>query len=483
MIPVVYIFAYFLAALALALVFPAIVAIGLGEGTVGLDFLISAALWIFVAGAMMLSLRGRERRLRPAQRYLLALMVWLLLPVVAAVPLMLTVDGLTFLDAYFEAVSGLTTTGATVLPPPEALPRGVVLWLAMIQWFGGATTLLIIVLALAPSGVGGLPEAHSRLIEHGGLPEKRRLALVFRDIFPIYLGATAVTFLLLAATDLRAFEALCLAFASVSTGGFSPRSADISEYVPTFGIFVMMLAMLYGATNVLWHRDLLQLRRSRALSHRESFWTIGLCVGLGLAAGYAYFRAAGRGVGPAMLDGLFTATSLITTTGFEIRNASFEIFPIPLLAILLAVGAASFSTAGGIKMFRIGSMLVQGNRELNRLVYPHGIRPSNLGGQPYNMQVMKAIWSGFLAFVLATVGLSLLLASEAIPYEGAVLAALSAMSNVGPVYASDWSIAAEWPAYAAMQPLARIGLCMGMILGRLEVIAVLGLFVYIVRRG
>jgi len=483
MIPVVYIFAYFLAALALALLFPAIVAIGLGEGAVGLDFLISAALWIFVAGAMMLSLRGRERRLRPAQRYLLALMVWALLPVVAAVPLLLTVDGLTFLDAYFEAVSGLTTSGSTVLPPPEELPRGVVLWLAMMHWFGGATTLLIIVLALAPSGVGGLPEAHSRLIEHGGLPEKRRLALVFRDIFPIYLGATAITFLLLAATDLRAFEALCLAFSAVSTGGFSPRSTDISEFVPTFGIFVLILAMLYGATNVLWHRDLLQLRRSRTLSHRESYWTIGVCLGLGLVAGYAFFRAAGQGAGLALRDGIFTVTSLVTTSGFEIRHAGFEIMPIPVVAILLAVGGASFSTGGGIKMFRIGSMLVQGYRELNRLVYPHGIRPSKLGGQPYDMQVMKAIWSGFLAFVLAALSLSLLLAGEGIPYEGAVLAALSAMSNAGPVYASDWSAAAGWPGYIDMDPIARIGLCLGMILGRLEVLAVLGLFVYVARRG
>jgi trk system potassium uptake protein TrkH len=483
MIPVVYIFAYFLAGLAVALLFPAIVAIGLGERAIGLDFLVSAALWIFVAGAMMLSLRGRERRLRPAERYLLALLVWLVLPAVATIPLLLAIDGLSFVDAYFEAVSGLTTTGATVLPPPDELPRGIVLWLAMMQWFGGAATLLIVVLALAPLGVGGLPEAHSRLIEHGGLPEKRRLILVFRDIFPIYLGATAVTFLLLASTDLRAFESLCLAFSAVSTGGFTPRSAEISEYVPTFGVIVMMAAMMYGATNVLWHRDLLQMRRARTFSHRESYWTIGLCIGLGLVAGYAYFRAAGQGVAPALRDGLFTATSLLTTSGYEIRNASFEIFPIPVVVIIMAVGAASFSTAGGIKLFRVGAMSVQASRELRRLVYPHGIRPSKLGGQPYDIQVMKAIWVGFLAFLFAAIALSLTLASEGIPYEGAVLAALSALSNAGPVYMSDWAVSVGWPSYAQMDPFARFALCLGMVVGRLEVVAVLGLIVFVVRRG
>ncbi len=483
MIPVLYVFAYFLAALAVSLILPAIIAIGLGEGTLGLDFLISAALWIFVAGAQMLSLRGRERRLRPAQRYLLAFMLWLLLPVVGAVPLMMTVDGVGFVSAYFEAVSGLTTTGASLLPPPEELPRSVVLWLAMMQWFGGGLTLLVVVLALAPSGVGGLPETHSRMIEHGGLPERRRLMLLVRDVFPLYLGATAITFLLLAATELEAFEALCLAFSAVSTGGFSPRSVTIAEYVPTFGIFVLIAAMLYGGTNVLWQRDLIQLRRSRRMSHRESQWTIGLCLGLGLLAGLAFFRAAGQGAWVAIRDGLFTATSLITTSGFEVRNASFEIFPIALVAILLAVGAASFSTAGGIKLFRIGSMLVQAHRELTRLIYPHGIRPSRLGGQPYDIQVMKAIWSGFLAFILAAVALSLLLASTEIPYEGAMLAALSALSNAGPVYASDWAAASGWPSYGEMDTISHLGLCFGMILGRLEVVAALGLAVYVIRRG
>ncbi len=209
----------------------------------------------------------------------------------------------------------------------------------------------------------------------------------------------------------------------------------------------------------------------------------GVWLGRGMRAGLACSRAAGQGAWVAIRDGLFPATSLITTSGFEVRNASFEIFPIALVAILLAVGAASFSTAGGIKLFRIGSMLVQAHRELTRLIYPHGIRPSRLGGQPYDIQVMKAIWSGFLAFILAAVALSLLLASTEIPYEGAMLAALSALSNAGPVYASDWAAASGWPSYGEMDTISHLGLCFGMILGRLEVVAALGLAVYVIRRG
>lgn len=483
MIPVVYIFAYFLGAVALIQIVPAVVAIGLQEGAVGLDFLISSALWLFVAGAIMLSLRGRERRLRPAQRYLLALMIWTLLPVVAAIPLLMTVETVSFIDAYFEAVSGLTTTGSSVLPPPEELPRGVVVWLAMVQWLGGGISILVIILALAPSGVGGLPEAHSRMIEHGGMPEGRRLGLVLRDVLPIYIGATAIIFLLLAATDLKAFEALCLAFSAVSTSGFTPRSGSLSEYVSDFGIFVLVLGMLYGATNVLWHRDLMHMRFARVVTHRESLWVIGVCLGLGLMAGYAFYAAAGQGVAPALRDGIFTATSLVTTTGLEIRNASFEIFPITVVAILVLIGGTSFSTAGGIKYFRAAAMLMQANRELRRLIYPHGIRPSKLGGQPYSIQIMKAIWAGAFAFIATTTVLSLVLAEMGIPYVGAVLAALSAVSNIGPVYTSDWAIGTGWPGYGDLEPQVKLAICFGMIIGRLQMTAMLGLIVYVIRRG
>ena len=299
MIPVVYVFAYFLAALAVSFVLPAIVAIGLGEGTLGLDFLVSAALWLFVAGAMMLSLRGRERRLRPAQRYLLAFMLWLLLPVVGAVPLMMTVEGVWICRRLFRScfrpdddwclgASGSRGPAAQRRPlaGDDAVVRG------RIDPVGGRARSG----AVRCGRVAGDPFENDP--KHGGLPERRRLILLVRDVFPLYLGATAITFLLLASTELEAFRSTVPGFQRGFDGrGSPPRSVTIAEYVPTFGIFVLIVAMLYGATNVLWQRDLIQLRRSRKMSHRESLWTIGLCLGLGLLAGLAFFPRGRAGGG------------------------------------------------------------------------------------------------------------------------------------------------------------------------------------------
>lgn len=483
MVPVLYIFSYFAGALAFALLFPALVAGSFGETRLVADFLLSAVLLTFLSGALLLSLRGRERRLRPAQRYLLALMVWLFLPALAAIPLLFALENTTPLNAYFETVSALTTTGARVLAAPEFLPRSIVFWLAFVQWLGGGLTLLIIVLVLAPSGAGGLPEAHQRLVEHGGLPEKRRLLMILYDLMPIYIGATGVCFILLAFTGAEPFDALCLAFAVVSTGGFAPRSIELDGYVAPLGLLVLTIFMIYGATSALWHREVMHGRWRSAIRHRESWWLIGLCLALGAIAGLAYFRGAGHAPLTALRDGLFTATSLITTTGLEVRHASFEVFPVTLVFLAVAVGAAGFSTAGGIKLFRLGAMLVQAGRELNRLVYPHAIRSARFGSQSYDIQIMKAIWAGFLVFVAGAVGLSWLIALEGVPYEGALLAALAILSNAGPVYSSDWALGEDWLSYGQFSAVTRLALCFGMILGRLEIIAALALVVFARRHG
>ena len=477
MIPVVYVFAYFLGTLAIALLLPATVAAGFDEAALVPDFLITSALLTFVAGAVMLSLRGRERRLRPAERYLLALLLWIGLPVFGALPLIFALDGVSYLDAYFQTVSGLTTTGANVLPAPELLPRSIVFWLALLQWLGGALTVLMIVLVLAPTGVGGLPEAHARLVEHGGLTEKRRLVLVLRDLMPIYVGATVLCFVLLSFTGLDALDALCLAFASVSTGGFAPRSDVLGDYVSSLGIVFLTLFMLYGATSVLWHRDIVRMRWTRVAAQKESIWIVVFCAFAGLAFA-AFYYGSGGDAPLALRDGFFAATSLVTTTGMETRDASFEVLPVTVLLLLVAVGGASFSTAGGIKLFRIGAMFVQAGRELNRLVYPHGVRPARFGSQTYDIQVMKAIWAGFLAFVGLGIAVSLLIASEGVPYEGALLAAYSILSNAGPVYTTNWSDAEIWLPYADMSAGTRFWLCIAMVVGRLEIIAVLGLLVF-----
>ena len=483
MIPVLFVFAYFLGALAVALMVPAVIAAGIEETEYVRDFLLTSVLLIFLAGALVLSLRGRERRLRVAQRFWLALLLWMLLPAFAALPVLLILDNAHPIDAYFETVSALTTTGARVLAAPEHLPRSLVFWLALLQWLGGALTLLVVVLVLAPSGVGGLPETHQRLVEHGGLPERRRLVMILRDIAPIYVGATMLCFVLLAFTGIDPLDALCLAFASVSTGGFAPRSEELSAYVPSFGIVVVMLFMVYGATSVLWHRDIVNARWAAVRAHRESLWLAALCLGFGLVAALAYFRAAGHAPLLALRDGLFTATSLMTTTGLEVRYASFEVLPLTLVLTVMAVGAAAFSTGGGIKLFRLGAMLVQAGRELTRLVYPHSIRPARYGSQEYDIQIMKAIWSGALVFVAGALALSWIIAAEGIAYEGSALAALAILSNAGPVYSSDWAVGQEWLSYAQMSYATKVALSAGMILGRLEILAAIAIIVFARRRG
>jgi len=171
-----------------------------------------------------------------------------------------------------------------------------------------------------------------------------------------------------------------------------------------------------------------------------------------------------------------TAASLISTTGYETRNGGLALLPLPLVVMLVFVGGGSFSTAGGIKYYRFGAMLTQSYRDLMRLLYPHGIRPARFGSQPYDMQLMKAIWSHLVVIVVLLGVVALAVSGEATDYEGALLATVAAFSNIGPLYDTAWSAGLrEWQLFADFGGFTKLILALTMILGRIEVLAVLGI--------
>jgi trk system potassium uptake protein TrkH len=242
---------------------------------------------------------------------------------------------------------------------------------------------------------------------------------------------------------------------------------------------VVAVFMLVGATSVVWHRMILQGRWEQVLGHRESYWVIAAALLIGIFYAFEFSlgdspAAATSGL-QALGHGLFAGISLVTTTGFEPMPAGLAALPIAVAGAVAIVGAATISTAGGIKFYRLGGMLMQCGYEMKRLVYPHSVRGAHFGSNPDDINVMKAIWASAIV-ALATVTLtSLLLALNHPAFHGAAIAAISAFSNIGPLYASGWEGGADWPAYADFDAFSQIVLAVTMTLGRLEVIALLTL--------
>lgn len=461
------------ATLAVFLLFAATVALVRREPAAA-AYLITALLTIFAAGSVHLATRSRPARLGRLSAYGLLLMIWVGFPIVAAVPVAATTS-LGPVGAWFEAVAAFTTTGGGQIHDIAGVPRATLAWLMSLQWLGGLVTLVGFVAILAPSGVGGLPDHSARAAEQG-TSEAAALDDALRLVLPIYVGASIVAMLGFYAVGLRGYDAFGLAAAGLSTGGLLPDGDGIAAYGAAPKT-LFMVCMLVGGTSVLWHRMILTRRFRMAYGQRENMALLGVCAAVGLMAAAARFDTpeGSLSLPLALEDGLFAAISIVTTTGVEPHAGAFTALPTALVVALVFVGAATFSTGGGVKMYRVGVMGVQALLELNRLILPHAVRPRRLGRQTVSLEMMKAIW---LCFAISAASLLLLTAAlaPAMPsFSAAFMATLSALSNAGPIYGAGWESNAPWPEWGDLPAYGRIILGGAMILGRLEILVVLGL--------
>ncbi|PLX39468.1 MAG: hypothetical protein C0606_02840 [Hyphomicrobiales bacterium] len=475
---ILYYFASILAGLSVAMLLPVFVAASFGEMRVMQDFALVATLTVFVAGATSFALSGQGRRLANAGGYSLIVVIWVATPLIASLPMVVATE-LSFIDALFDAVSGLTTTGASVVTRVESLPKALIFWRCELQWLGGFLTLLSILMILAPAGVGGLPNRHIRLLEASGRQDDRRIEHLLQETAIGYGAVSLACFVGLMVAGLPIFDALCLTFTTVSTGGFLPHDGTIADTAGPGAQLWLCLFMIIGATSVLWHSMLVQRRWHMLLQHRESYFVIGTALVLGVVYAFVLFRAAGSAdVLPpltALREGVFTAVSLVSTTGFEVREGGFAVLAFPLVLFIAMIGGGAFSTAGGLKQYRFGGMLVQAFRELDRILYPHGIRPARFGSQAYDIQMMKAVWSSF-AVLTGVVLISAIILSLNMPdAEGGILAAVALLSNSGPIYESAWQEGIRtWPLFGAFESWEKGFAIFLMIIGRIEILALFG---------
>ena len=473
---VLYYLAQVMIGMSILMLLPAAIGFTVGEDGSALVLVVTAALTAFVSASIILALRDRTRNLDRISGYALTVAVWVVPPLVAAIPLMKMADA-TYAIALFEAVSGYTTTGATALPSVEPLGYSGKFFRALLQWAGGLVTLLTIVLVVAPSGLGGVTTTHVALVTRND----RRGSQISNTFWVVLSGYGLVTLICLAALiagPIPDFEALCIALSTVSTGGFMPIDGNLGTYDSTFTNIVVSIFLLIGATSVVWHRMLFEGRWHLLLSHRESYWVVATGIAIGFLYALHYFWLPGNidtGLfGHSFEDGLLTGISLVTTAGFNSHPDGFALISLPLALLVAFIGGGAVSTAGGIKFFRVGAMLSLCVGELARLVYPRSVVGARLGRIFYDQNLMKSIWSSLIVSLIV-VSLATLLISMWLPsFDSAFTVAIAAFSNIGPLYTSGWEGSEFWPAYSEFGTGA-IGVATAtMILGRIEVLILLG---------
>ena len=457
--------------LATAMLAPLSCAFFLDEQDALIGFLIAMLIAAFYAVIVLLALQNKNDNIGRKGRgavFLRLAAFWFSLPIFAAIPFVMSGE-MDVASAYFEAISGFTTTGASVLDDPDRSARSILLWRAVLQWLGGLSSLIIIAAFLLPL----------KLIKMGEgtpvLPNKGDTSISLEHITLMLLvpygGLTLVCFMALLASNLSAFHALCMSLSLISTGGFI--SSDTLE-PNLFGRIIMMLFMLLGAVNFSY---LCAISRGNfRLSRTASELRLLLCLWLfaALLLSVSFYDNGTGGWMESAGAGLFAAASLLSTTAmtsFDV-GADYSV-PVPLLLLLPVMGGCCFSTAGGIKLARILLVTRHSWRELEKLIHPSSVVPVR---GDIDARGMRTIWAYFGAFfVCLGIGASLL-SFSGVPFLPALTSAVGALSNAGAMLHYLDPAALGGHSYDDVGLLGKGALIFLMVAGRVEILLLLGLF-------
>ncbi len=440
---------------------PALVAVRGGEEHVSI-YMITSMLCIFLGGAMRFTTEGSSLRFRRMDGLFSLSLLWLALPVVI-MPSVAAVSGLTPLAAWLESVSAFTATGITAVKDG---PRSLYVWFALLQWGGGLLTLASVIAVLAPTGLGGLPDRTPR---GGMMPDVVDLRSVMRQIVPLYLGGTVACFLALLINGQSIYVCFTLASAVASAGAHLPPEAQIALEVDQAPKWLLMPFMLWAATSVLWHRALFSRRVNNSPEQKESlilliYWGI-----LGIGLGAVMFRTTSPQALEALRDGLFTAASLISTSGIGPDDGTYQNLPLILVLFVALLGGGALSVTGGLKIMRLRSMLLRARGDLLRLVYPNLAQPVAFAEGGIS-STMRGVWVA-MATLFAVFGLCIMALAPGLPsIEAALVAAAAVVSNTGPIYdAANMG----WPPLSSLPAGSVIVAGLAMVAGRLEIIGLL----------
>lgn len=470
--PVGYVIGLLVACLGVSMTLPMVIDMVAGNGHWPV-FAQAGIITTLTGGLLALATsNGVGERLSIQQTFLLTTGVWLALPVFGAIPFYIGVTNSNFVDAFFEAMSGLTTTGSTILIGIDTLPDGLKLWRGLMQWFGGVGIIVVAMVFLPELRVGGMQIFRSEGFDTFGkiLPRAGEIA---RNVSVIYLGLTVICGLSYLATGMSVLDAATHAMTTIATGGFANSDLSFAAYAPSaeyVGAAFMMLAalpfvryvQLVAGTAVPLFRDT-QIQVffliAATIVLTLTLWQIGT----GYQTGELAFRKA-----------LFNSVSILTGTGYASDNYPlWGPFAVSLFFLMGLIGGCAGSTSCSIKVFRFQLLFASVKAQIRRIHSPHGIFQPRYQGRTVPDDVLSSVMTFFVMFIVSLGVLSILLGMTGLDFITSVSGAAAALANIGPGLGGTIGPAGN---FSTLNETAKWLLCAGMLIGRLELLAVYVLF-------
>lgn len=475
MLAVAHVLGTMMALFAITFLMPLTSAVVFQDGTFD-DFAIAAAINVVLGLTLAGLTRRHKRELKARDGFLLVTLSWVLMSLSAAIPLMIALPGLSFTDAYFEAVSGLTTTGATVLTGLDTLQPSINLWRHALHWFGGIGIIVLAVAVLPLLGVGGM--ALYRAEAPGSVKDEKltpRITQTAKALWLTYMGLTAVAVIALRFAGMGWFDALCHGFSVVALGGFSTRDASIGAFDSSAVEIVLIVLMLVATLNFSRHFMALRGRTLAPYRNDSEAKVIFLLVGSSVLAIAAVLTA--HGTYPDFLEALryaaFNVVSVATTAGFS--SGDYGLWPIfaPVWMIFLScIVCSTGSTGGGIKMFRTLLLARQAQREMKLLVHPSAVIPIRIGGHIVQDRIAYSVLAFIFLYFQTIAVLTFAMLLTGLDLVTSFTSVVASVNNLGP------ALGPTGPAgnYQGLTDTQTWICTVGMVLGRLEIFSVLILF-------
>lgn len=425
--------------------------------------LITAGVALVLGGLLVLVCRRKSQAIYAKEGFVIAALSWIVLSAVGALPFVLSGAIPHYVDAFFETVSGFTTTGASIITDLTKLSHGILFWRSFTHWVGGMGV-LVLMMALVPSGSGRT--IHVMRAEVPG-PIVGKLVPRLRDtakiLYLIYLGLTLVEVVCLLIAKLPLFDSLLISFGTAGTGGFG-LPTPVSAYTAAQQWIITVFMLLFGVNFNLYY--LLLLRAFRPAASSRELWVYGGIFALSTGIITANILSQFDSFGESLRHAAFTVASVVTTTGFA--TADFNLWPglsRSLIFVLLFVGGCAGSTAGGLKVSRVMLLFKTVGRELGRLVHPRSVSVIKLEGKRVEETTVHSTAAYFILYFILLFGGFLLISWEPFSLETNLTATITCLNNVGPGLGEVGPMGG----FAAYSDFSTVLLSLIMLLGRLEI--------------
>ena len=459
----------------IAYLMPIVAALIYADGTL-IDFVLAMVITLAAGSLMWLLTRRYKGELSIRHGYLLVVSMWTAMPAVATLPLLLVMPDLSFTDAYFETMSGITTTGATVLTGLDTLPPAINLWRHELNWLGGMGIIVLAVAILPLLGIGGRQlfkaETPGPMKDSALTP---RITETARNLWLVYLGITLACIASLKLAGMNWLDAICHAFAAMGLGGFSTHDTSVGYFNSPAIEFILIVFMLLAAMNFATHFLVLREKNLKLyLRDTEALATVTLilvsCLGIGT---FLWWQGTYPGFWTALRHASFNLVSLATDCGFA--SADFNQWPMfaPLWMLFLScISASSGSTGGGIKMIRTLVLIKQAGREFLKLLHPSAVNPMKIGGQVIANNIVFSVLGFIFLYFMSVVTLTFALVISGLDFISAFSGIIACINNAGPGLgkvgpASNYGVLTDFQTWVCT---------LAMLIGRLEIFTLLIIF-------